>query len=200
MELEGLRIGFAITGSHCTYQEVWPQIERLASLGADIYPIASKAAAFTDTRFGRGEEMIKKFEQLTGKTAIIDFVDAEPIGPRKLLDLMVIAPCSGNTAAKLANAITDTAVTMAAKAVLRNGRPLVLAISTNDGLGMNAKNIGVLLNTRNIFFVPFGQDNPEEKPNSLVADMNLLIPAIAAAVSYRQLQPILIERTVRHAK
>ena len=94
MELEGLRIGFAITGSHCTYQEVWPQIERLASLGADIYPIASKAAAFTDTRFGRGEEMIKKFEQLTGKTAIIDLVDAEPIGPRKLLDLMVIAPCS----------------------------------------------------------------------------------------------------------
>jgi len=113
---------------------------------------------------------------------------------------MVIAPCTGNTAAKLANSITDTAVTMAAKAVLRNCRPVLLAISTNDGLGMNAKNIGVLLNTRNVFFVPFGQDNPEHKPNSLVADMNLIIPAMMAAVSHQQMQPVLIERTVRQAK
>lgn len=200
MQLEGLKIGFAITGSHCTYQEVWPQIEQLVSLGADIYPIASRAAVCTDTRFGRGEEIIKKFAHSAGKPVIIDIVDAEPIGPKKLLDLMVIAPCTGNTIAKLANAITDTAVTMAAKAVLRNGRPLLLAISTNDGLGINAKNIGVLLNARNVFFVPFGQDNPEEKPNSLVADMSLLIPAIKAAVSYQQLQPVLIERAIRQVK
>ncbi|HHX01917.1 MAG TPA: dipicolinate synthase subunit B [Firmicutes bacterium] len=200
MQLEGLRIGFAITGSHCTYQEIWPEIEKLGSLGADLYPIASPSVAFTDTRFGKGAEIIKKFEQLTGKTVIIDIVDAEPIGPKKLLDVLVIAPCTGNTAAKLANAVTDTAVTMAAKAHLRNGKPLVLAISTNDGLGMNAKNIGVLLNTQNVFFVPFGQDNPEHKPNSLVSDMSLIVPAIVAAVSYQQLQPILIERTIRQVK
>ena len=200
MQLEGLRVGFAITGSHCTYQDVWPQIEKLVSLGVDLYPIASHAVAFTDTRFGKGREIIKKFEPLAAKPVIIEIVDAEPIGPKQLLDLMVIAPCTGNTAAKLANSITDTAVTMAAKAVLRNCRPVLLAISTNDGLGMNAKNIGVLLNTRNVFFVPFGQDNPEHKPNSLVADMNLIIPAMMAAVSHQQMQPVLIERTVRQAK
>jgi dipicolinate synthase subunit B len=200
MQFKGLRIGFAMTGSHCTYEEIWPQIENLVSLGADIYPIASHAVAYTDTRFGRGKDIIKRFEQLTGKTAIIDIVDAEPIGPKNLFDVMVIAPCTGNTTAKLANAITDSPVLMAAKAHLRNLKPLLLAISTNDGLGMNAKNIGVLLNTRNIYFVPFGQDNPEKKPNSLVADMSLLVPAVENAVLHQQLQPILIERALRQVK
>ena len=134
------------------------------------------------------------------KTAIIDIVDAEPIGPKNLFDVMVIAPCTGNTTAKLANAITDSPVLMAAKAHLRNLKPLLLAISTNDGLGMNAKNIGVLLNTKNIYFVPFGQDNPEKKPNSLVADMSLLVPAVENAVLHQQLQPILIERALRQVK
>ncbi|HHT36901.1 MAG: dipicolinate synthase subunit B [Candidatus Wallacebacter cryptica] len=200
MQFKGLRIGFAMTGSHCTYEEIWPQIENLVSLGADIYPIASHAVAYTDTRFGRGKDIIKRFEQLTGKTAIIDIVDAEPIGPKNLFDVMVIAPCTGNTTAKLANAITDSPVLMAAKAHLRNLKPLLLAISTNDGLGMNAKNIGVLLNTKNIYFVPFGQDNPEKKPNSLVADMSLLVPAVENAVLHQQLQPILIERALRQVK
>lgn len=200
MQFKGLRIGFAMTGSHCTYEEIWPQIENLVSLGADIYPIASHAVAYTDTRFGRGKDIIKRFEQLTGKTAIIDIVDAEPIGPKNLFDVMVIAPCTGNTTAKLANAITDSPVLMAAKAHLRNLKPLLLAISTNDGLGMNAKNIGVLLNTKNIYFIPFGQDNPEKKPNSLVADMSLLVPAVENAVLHQQLQPILIERALRQVK
>ena len=200
MQFKGLRIGFAMTGSHCTYEEIWPQIENLVSLGADIYPIASHAVAYTDTRFGRGKDIIKRFEQLTDKTAIIDIVDAEPIGPKNLFDVMVIAPCTGNTTAKLANAITDSPVLMAAKAHLRNLKPLLLAISTNDGLGMNAKNIGVLLNTKNIYFVPFGQDNPEKKPNSLVADMSLLVPAVENAVLHQQLQPILIERALRQVK
>jgi len=200
MQFENVRIGFAMTGSHCTYEEIWPQIEALTKLGADIYPIASHAVAYTDTRFGKGQEIIAKFAQLTGKDVITEIKDAEPIGPQKLFDVMVIAPCTGNTTAKLANAITDTPVLMAAKAHLRNLKPLVLAISTNDGLGMNAKNIGLLLNTRNIFFVPFGQDNPGQKPNSLVADMNLLIPTIAKALEYQQLQPVLIERSMRQVK
>ena len=200
MQFKDLRIGFAMTGSHCTYEEIWPQLEALTSLGADLYPIASHAVAYTDTRFGRGADIIKKFEQLTGKPVIIDIVDAEPIGPKDLFDVMVIAPCTGNTTAKLANAITDTAVLMAATAHLRNHKPLLLAISTNDGLGMNAKNIGVLLNTKNVYFVPFGQDNPEKKPNSLVADMNLLVPAIAKAAQHQQLQPIIIERSIRQVK
>ncbi len=200
MQLKGRSVGFALTGSHCTYGEIWPQVEHLIELGLDVYPIASHTVAHTDTRFGRGKDIIAKFKHITGKDVIIEIVDAEPIGPKKPFDVMIIAPCTGNSLARLANAITDTAVLMAAKAQLRNLRPLVLAISTNDGLSMNARNIGSLLNARNVFFVPFGQDNPTQKSNSLVADMTLIAPTLDKALDYKQLQPIVIERSIRSVK
>lgn len=200
MSFNNINIGFALTGSHCTYEETWPQIESLLKLGANIYPIASPTVANTNTRFGEGEKIIEKFKQITGKPVIIDIVDAEPIGPQKLFDIMIIAPCTGNSLAKIANAINDTAVLMAAKAHLRNLKPLVLAISTNDGLSMNARNIGTLVNNKNVFFVPFGQDNPIQKPNSLVADMELVIPTLEKALNFQQIQPFIIERTLRKVK
>lgn len=200
MTLKGKKIGFALTGSHCTYEEIWPQVEKLQQAGAEIIPIVSAAVANTDTRFGRGKEIVEKFATLAGRQVISTIVDAEPLGPAKILDCLIIAPCTGNTCAKLANAITDTAVLMAAKAHLRNGKPLVLAISTNDALGLNAKNIGVLLSTPLVYFVPFGQDNPQEKPRSLVANMDLILPTIEKAVDYRQLQPVLIERQLRKVR
>ena len=200
MQFNNVNVGFALTGSHCTYTEIWPQVEALIALGANVYPIASHSVAYTDTRFGMGEEIIGKFQQLTGKKPIIDIVDAEPIGPQKLFDVLLITPCTGNTLAKLANAVTDTAVLMAAKAHLRNEKPVVLGISTNDGLSMNARNIGTLLNVRHVYFIPFGQDNPEQKPNSLVADMELIIPTLNQALKGQQMQPIVIERTLRTVK
>lgn len=200
MTMKGKNIGFALTGSHCTYQEIWPQVERLKEAGAEIYPIASEAAAQTETRFGIGSEIIAHFAELTGRGVITTIVDAEPLGPAKILDCLIVAPCTGNTCAKLANAITDTVVLMAAKTQMRNGKPLILAISTNDALGLNAKNIGLLFSTPGVFFVPFGQDNPQEKPRSLVADMNLILPTIENALQNRQLQPVLIERQLRNVR
>ncbi len=200
MTLRGKNIGFALTGSHCTYAEIWPQIERLIRAGGEIYPIVSETVATLDTRFGRAEEIVAHFEELAERPVVSTIVAAEPLGPSKVLDCLIVAPCTGNTCAKLANAITDSAVLMAAKAHLRNGKPLVLAISTNDALGLNAKNIGMLLSTPNIFFVPFGQDNPGEKPRSLVAEMNLIPETIENALQYRQLQPIIIERDLRRVR
>lgn len=200
MTLHGKNIGFALTGSHCTYEEIWPQIEKLRGAGAEIYPIASETVATTTTRFGIGSEIIAHFAALTGRSVITTIVEAEPLGPKKILDCLIVAPCTGNTVAKMSNAITDTAVLMASKTQLRNGKPLVLAISTNDALGLNAKNLGVLLSTPNIYFVPFGQDNPTEKPRSLVAEMDLILPTIENALQNRQLQPILIERELRKVR
>lgn len=200
MTMRGKNIGFALTGSHCTYAEIWPQIEKLKKTGAEIYPIASKTVEESETRFGIGHEIINKFESLTERSVITTIIGAEPLGPAKILDCIIIAPCTGNTCAKLANSITDTAVLMAAKSQLRNGRPLVLAISTNDALGLNAKNIGILLNAPLVFFVPFGQDNPNEKPKSLVADMDLILPTLEGALQGKQLQPMLIERHLRKIK
>ncbi|NLL47462.1 MAG: dipicolinate synthase subunit B [Firmicutes bacterium] len=197
MLVRGKNIGFALTGSHCTYEEIWPQVEKLREAGAEIYPIASQTVAETTTRFGVGSEIIAHFSALTKRPVITTIVEAEPLGPAKLLDCLVIAPCTGSSLAKLANAITDTAVLMAAKTQLRNGRPLVLAISTNDALGLNAKNLGILLNIPNLYFVPFGQDNPEAKARSLVADMDLILPTIEHALENKQMQPVLIERQVR---
>lgn len=197
MTLRGKNIGFALTGSHCTYEEIWPQVIRLKEAGAEVYPIASQTVAETTTRFGVGEEIIAHFADVTGRSVITTIVEAEPLGPSKILDCLVIAPCTGNTLAKLANAITDTAVLMAAKTQLRNGKPLVLAISTNDALGLNARNVGILLGIQNVFFVPFGQDNPEAKPRSLVADMDLIVPTIECALQGKQLQPVLRERELR---
>ncbi|TDA68904.1 MAG: dipicolinate synthase subunit B [Clostridia bacterium] len=191
MELAGKKVGFALTGSHCTFAQVWPQLQTILSLGAEVIPIVSPAAESTDTRFGPAAEWMRSLTEMAGRQPIKSIVTAEPIGPKKLLDILVIAPCTGNTLAKLANGITDTAVLMAAKACIRNQRPVVLAIATNDGLGMNARNLGVLLNTRHIYFVPFGQDDPAGKVSSLVAHMELLPETVAGALEGRQVQPVL---------
>ena len=193
MNLSGKSIGFAITGSHCTFSKVIPQLENMVATGADIIPIMSDPALKSDTKFGSASEWVNKVKEITDKTIIDSIVKAEPIGPGKLLDLLIIAPCTGNTMAKIANGIIDETVVMAAKAQLRNDRPVLIAIATNDGLGLNGKNIGVLLNTENIFFVPFGQDNPTKKQNSLVARMDLIKPAAEKALDKGQLQPVLIE-------
>lgn len=192
MSIEGLKIGFALTGSSCNSSNVLPIIEDLAKKGADIYPIISYAVDTFDTRFGTAEECKNKLKEITGKELIKTIIEAEPVGPKLKLDVIVVAPCTGNTTAKLANAITDTSVTMACKAHLRNQRPLVLAISTNDGLGANAKNIGLLLNTKHIYFVPFGQDDAVNKPNSLIAKFDKIEETIEAAILGKQLQPLLV--------
>lgn len=192
MSIKGLKIGFALTGSSCNFSNVFPILEDLATKGADIYPIISHAVGTFDTRFGFAEEWQNKLKEITGKEIIKTIVEAEPVGPKLKLDALIVAPCTGNTIAKLANAITDTSVTMACKAHLRNHRPLILAVSTNDGLGANAKNIGLLLNTKNIYFVPFGQDDAINKPNSLIAKFDKIEETIEAAIIGKQLQPLLV--------
>lgn len=191
---KGKTVGFALTGSHCTFAETMPQIQRFVDAGARVIPIASYTLMTTDTRFGTSEDWQKQLKDITGNDIISTIVDAEPLGPSKLLDVMVIAPCTGNTTAKLANAMTESPVLMAAKAQMRNHRPLVLAISTNDGLGLNAANIAKLLVAKNIYFVPYGQDAPAAKPNSLVARMDLIMETCEAALEGKQLQPMVIER------
>ncbi|MCX7842212.1 MAG: dipicolinate synthase subunit B [Clostridia bacterium] len=193
MLLEGLKIGFGITGSFCTFSAVLPEIDKIVKEGAFVTPIISEAVDSFDTRFGKSEDIKQKLKAITGNDVIATIVDAEPIGPKAMLDVMVVAPCTGNTIAKICNAITDSPVTMACKAHLRNCKPVVIAISTNDGLGANAKNIGQLLNTKNIYLVPFGQDNPAIKPNSLVSKVELLIPTILEAINGKQLQPVLVK-------
>ncbi|SFL45186.1 dipicolinate synthase subunit B [Paenibacillus sp. 1_12] len=194
MNWQGKTVGFALTGSHCTFEEVMPQIKRFVDAGARVIPIVSYTILTTDTRFGKSEDWQRQLKEITGNDIITSIVDAEPLGPSKLLDVLVIAPCTGNTTSKLANAMTESPVLMAAKAQMRNLRPLVLAISTNDGLGLNAMNISKLLITKNIYFVPFGQDAPALKPNSLVARMDLIMETCEDALQGKQLQPMVIER------
>jgi len=191
MSLEGVKIGWGIAGSFCNYQYVFPQIERIKNLGADIYPIMSYNAASIDTRFGKAENWNQKLREITGREIIQTIQDAEPLGPQLNLDIMIVAPCTGNTLAKLANGIADTPLTMACKAHLRNQRPLVLAIATNDALGANAKNIGLLLNMKNIYFVPFGQDDPFKKPNSMIANFEKIEETLREALKGKQIQPII---------
>lgn len=186
------RVGFAFCGSFCTHQKVLREYLRLTEEYETVVPIVSETTAATDTRFGTAEEFLRTIEQAAGREAICSVRDAEPIGPKKLLDILVIAPCTGNTLAKLANGVTDSTVTLAAKAHLRNGRPVLLAIASNDALAANAENIGKLMARRNYYFVPFGQDDPEGKPCSLVADMTRIPEALEAALQRRQLQPILL--------
>jgi dipicolinate synthase subunit B len=194
MNWSGITVGYALSGSHCTFAEVMPEIKRFVDAGANVVPIVSNTLMTTDTRFGKSDDWQAQLKAITGNELISTIVQAEPLGPSKLLDVLVIAPCTGNTTSRLANAITDSAVLMAAKAQMRNGRPLVLAISTNDGLGLNAANIAKLLVAKHIYFVPFGQDNPVQKPNSLVARMDLVLEACEAALQGKQLQPLLVER------
>ena len=191
MSLSGKKIGVAITGSFCTYEKVFEELQKLTEEGAFVQTIFSDAAKSIDSRFGKAEDFIKKAEKITGNPPIMTISDAEPIGPGSLLDILVILPCTGNTIAKLANGITDTPVLMDAKAHLRNNKPLLISVSTNDALGMNMKNIGLLLNAKNIYFIPFGQDNPHKKPNSMSAHTNLLLPSLKAALEGRQYQPVI---------
>lgn len=192
MTLKGKKIGIALTGSFCTFEKVFSELQNLKAEGAELYPIFSDATQSITCRFGTPDSYLKRIEDITGRTPIMAIETAEPIGPGGHLDILVIFPCTGNTAAKLANGITDTPVLMAAKAHLRNNKPLVISISTNDGLGMNMKNVGLLLNAKNIYFVPFGQDDWAKKPNSLVAHTNLLIPTLEAALEHKQYQPLLV--------
>lgn len=191
MELQGKKIGVAFTGSFCTYERVFTELKNLVQEGAQVQTIFSNAAQSIDSRFGNAEDFVKEAEKITGIAPMLTIAQAEPIGPKGLLDLLVILPCTGNTIAKLANGITDTPVLMAAKAHLRNERPLLLSISTNDALGMNMKNIGLLLNAKHVYFVPFGQDNAKKKPNSMIAHTELFVPAAKAALEGKQYQPVI---------
>ena len=188
-----MTIGFAFTGSHCTFEDALRALEEVRRRFGDAVPIFSKAAAETDTRFGPAAGIVSRAEAICGRPAIREIPEAEPIGPGRLCDALVVAPCTGNTLSKLARGVNDTPVTMAVKSQLRNARPVILAVSTNDGLGVSAESIARLLVRRDVYFVPFRQDDPEKKPRSLAADLSLLCPAVEAALEGRQLQPILAQ-------
>lgn len=191
--LEGRRIGVAMSASHCNLARALAQMEVLAQEGADLIPVISASVRTTETRFGKPDDWITALERISGKQPLTTIPEVEPFGPKIQLDCLLVMPCTGNTMAKLANAINDTPICMAAKAQMRNHRPVVLAITTNDGLGMNARNLGALLVARNIYLVPFRQDNPTGKPTSVDADIeNYLLPTILAAMEGRQLQPLLL--------
>ena len=190
--MEDKTIGFAVCGSFCTHARAMEALEQVKARFARVVPIVSEVTANTDTRFGTAHDLMREMERICDRRVISDLREAEPIGPKKLLDLLIICPCTGNTLGKLAAGITDTSVTMAAKAHLRNGRPLLLAPSTNDGLAASAASIGALLPRKYIYFVPFGQDDFEKKPTSLVADFSQVADAAQAALEGHQLQPILL--------
>ncbi len=194
MSLRGKRIGFGLTGSHCTYDAVFPEIEKLVQAGAEVLPVVTFTVKNTETRFGKGEEWVERIQDLTGNKVIDTIVNAEPLGPKIPLDCMVIAPLTGVSMSKFANAINDSPVLMAAKATLRNLKPVILGISTNDALGLNGVNLMKLMAAKNIFFIPYGQDDPVKKPNSMVARMTMLPETVEAALAGRQIQPVLIER------
>lgn len=187
-----IRIGFALTGSFCTFASVLPIVETLVSRGCEVTPILSNNAATLDTRFGSADMWRSRLHHATGREAIDSIPAAEPIGPKKMFDILVVAPCTGNTLAKLAHGITDTPVTMAVKSHLRGEKPVVLAVSTNDALSGSAANLGTLLNRKHYYFVPLRQDAPFAKPRSLVADMDRIPQTIGAALENRQLQPIFL--------
>lgn len=191
MQLEGCNLGIAITGSFCTFSKLKPELYKLKAQGANLIPVFSFHASSLDTRFGKADEFIKEIEEIAQRKAITTIEEAEPLGPKGMLDVLVIMPCTGNTMAKLCHGITDTPVLMAAKAHMRNNKPLVISLSTNDALGFNLQNIGILLNTKEIYFVPFGQDDYEKKPKSMTACMELAADTIEMALEGKQLQPLL---------
>ena len=188
--MENKTIGFAVCGSFCTHARAMEALEQVKARFARVIPIVSECTAATDTRFGCAHELMREMARICDHRVISTIAGAEPIGPQKLLDLLIIAPCTGNTLSKLAAGITDTSVTLAVKAHLRNARPVVLAVSTNDALANAGKNIGSLLNSKNIYFVPMRQDAPEQKPCSIVADFSRLTDTVQSALSARQLQPL----------
>lgn len=189
--MKGLKIGYALCGSFCTIADSICQLKILNDLGADLFPIMSENLYKTDTRFGKAEDIKNKISSICNKDIIHTIADAEPIGPKNMFDVLIIAPCTSNTAAKLALGITDTSVTMAAKAHLRNKKPLIIAIATNDALGASSKNIGYLLNNKNIYFVPFRQDDSNKKPNSMIANFEQIPDTIKLAINGKQIQPII---------
>lgn len=191
--MNNLTIGFGITGSFCTHDLILNEIKNLVEKGYKIIPILTDKVLTTSTRFGTAQDFILKIENLTGNKVVSTIVEAEPIGPKNLIDILVVAPTTGNTLAKLANAITDNAVTMVFKAHVRNNKPVVIGISSNDALGLNLKNIATLLNTKNIYFVPFAQDDPTKKPKSLIADYSKIEETIEGALKGEQIQPLLIK-------
>lgn len=186
-----IRLGFALCGSFCTFAPVLEVMEECRRLGYDILPIMTPAACSTDTRFGKAADFVARIEAICGRPIIRDLPGAEPIGPRKMTDILLVAPCTGNTIAKLANSITDNAVTLAVKSHLRNRNPVVVAVSTNDALSGSARNIGTLLNTRNYYFVPMRQDDPVKKPTSLVADFQKIPETLELALKGQQIQPMI---------
>ena len=192
MLLDGVKVGIGITGSFCTLDKIMEEIGRMIDEGADVYPVLSFNVSNLDTRFGKAEDWKKEIENITGKTAVSTIQDAEPIGPKGFLDIFAIAPCTGNTLAKIANGITDTPVCMAWKAHLRNNKPALVGISTNDGISANGKNLGLLMNMKNVYFVPFGQDDAVKKQNSIISKYDLLIPSILEALQGRQIQPVIV--------
>lgn len=191
--MENTRLGFAMCGSFCTFDKALKQLRLLKELGYDLYPILSEYAYATDTRFGRAKDFQNEIEEICTRRIIHTIYEAEPIGPGKLLDLVVVAPCTGNTLAKMANSITDTSVTMAVKAHLRNDRPVLIAVSSNDSLSSSARNLGALMSRKNFFFVPMGQDDSEGKPTSMVANFDLLPDAVSMALRRKQLQPVIMQ-------
>ena len=192
MTISGKNVGVALTGSYCTFDKVFTQIEQLVKENANVYTIFSERSQVTDTRFGKSADFLNKAKEITGNEPITTIVEAEKLGPNNLLDIIVVAPCTGNTLAKMANAITDSTVLMAVKGLLRNNKPAVFAISTNDALSNNLKNMGLLINVKNMYFVPLGQDNYKGKPYSMVAHFDLILPTLEEALEGRQLQPIFL--------
>ena len=193
LRLDGVRVGFAVTGSFCTFAQAFAQAEYLTSLGAELIPIMSEHASTISTRFGEADEQRKLFEQICQRKAIVTIEDAEPIGPKNMTDIMAVIPCTSNTASKLALSITDTAVTMAVKSHLRGGKPVVLGIASNDALAGSMKHLGMLANMKHYYFVPFRQDNAEKKPTSLVADFSKTAETIVSALDGKQIQPVVLQ-------
>lgn len=192
MTLENINVGIGLTGSFCTFEDIFIQIENIVKEKAKVVTIFSNNSSTMDTRFGNCKDFVDRAYLITGKKPILTIKDAEPIGPKKLLDILIIAPCTGNTLAKLTTGITDSPVLMAAKAHLRNNKPVVISLSSNDALSMNLKNIGILLNSKNIYFVPFGQDNYKDKPNSMISQSKFIIPTLVSALEGKQLQPVIV--------
>lgn len=192
-DLKGLNLGVAVCGSFCTFEKAISLIEELVGMGINVYPIMSFNAYNTTTRFGNQADIIARIEAITNRPIIHTIVGAEPLGPKAIIDAILIAPCTGNTLAKMSCSIIDTPVLLAAKSLMRNNKPVIIALSTNDGLGLNLKNIGELMNKKHVYFVPLGQDDMVKKPYSLVADLTKAADTLALALDHQQIQPILIQ-------
>ena len=185
-------IGYAMCGSYCTHAASLCELSRLLDKGHEIVPIISENVSVTNTRFGEAKELVSSLKNMCGREVVRSIVDAEPLGPKTPLDALIICPCTGNTLAKMSAGITDTAVTMAAKAHLRGDKPLIIALASNDAMSANMKNIGTMLNRKHVYFVPMKQDDPEKKPHSLVADFSLLYPTFEAALAGKQYRKLFI--------